>query len=169
MVVPGAPARPLPRASSGSDDRGLALEQLELALSTVTRWLCSREVIGEIGRRARCELTPTAVSLLEHLDSSGPLRVSDVAECMRVDKSTMTQRLHALDAGRLITRGSEPADRRVSVITISPRGRRLVARVRAARLQLLRDALPDSSSAQLRRTAELLGRVCGAGSAGTQT
>lgn len=159
MAIPAAAVHAVTPARAQDDARDLAFAQLELALSAITRRLSSREVVDEIGRRARCELTPTALGLLEHLASSGPLRVSDVAECMRVDKSTMTQRLQALDVGDLITRASDPADRRVSVIKISGTGRRLVARVRAVRLQLLRDALPESSLEQLAGAAEILDRI----------
>ncbi|GAA1959571.1 MarR family winged helix-turn-helix transcriptional regulator [Microbacterium deminutum] len=96
---------------------------------------------------------------LSILQSEGPRRLGELAVMSRVTQPGMTRLVGQLDDAGLISRESDPADSRASVIHITDAGARALA---AWRVQL-RDALEphfaDLSAddwAALARTAEIL-------------
>lgn len=135
------------------------LARLEVAVFALVRWSESRHVRGEVARRSGCDLPSSELRLLEHFDSAEPMRVSDVAECMHVDISTVSLQLRRLRAERLVERILDPADRRVSRIAVTAEGRATVARVRAARRALLDEVLAGTGPAELDQAADVLLRV----------
>ncbi|GAA1771056.1 MarR family winged helix-turn-helix transcriptional regulator [Nonomuraea sp. AD125B] len=136
-----------------------ALARLEVAVSAVVRWSESRPVKAEVARRSGCDLSGSELRLLEHFDVAEPMRVSDIAECLNIDMSTVSLQLRRLRADGLVTRIPDPNDRRVSLIAITDAGRAAVAQVRATRRDLLQDILSGTDPAELDRAADVLLRV----------
>lgn len=143
-------------------DNGEALAELERALACVLQRLSHRATMEEIARRAGHDLPPTSWALLEHLDSRGTLRVSDIAACHGVDVSSVTPRLKALESEGLVVRETLPTDARVSLIRITPHGKQALDRVHAARRKLLARALADVASSRLATAARILDRIADA-------
>jgi len=135
------------------------MRRLELAVSALVRWIESRPIRARIAQRAGVELGSSAVGLLEHLQTAGPMRVSDIAECHAVDTSTATVRVQSLQRDGLVDRTADPDDGRVSMIAISPGGRAAVERLRAARRELLREVFGDAEVEDLEHAAALIGRI----------
>ncbi|MGW0801516.1 MarR family winged helix-turn-helix transcriptional regulator [Nonomuraea sp. NPDC002799] len=133
-----------------------ALARLEVAVSAVVRWSESRHVKAEVARRSGCDLSGSELRLLEHFDLAEPMRVSDIAECLHVDLSTVSLQLRRLRADSLVTRIPDPDDRRVTLIAITDAGRATVAQVRAARRDLLGDVLSTTDPAELGQAADVL-------------
>ncbi|MEV1172656.1 MarR family transcriptional regulator [Nonomuraea sp. NPDC049784] len=142
---------------SHSDQRALA--RLEVAMSAVVRWSESKHVKAEVARRSGWDLPSSELRLLEHFDVAEPMRISDIAECMHVDMSTVSLQLRRLRSDHLVTRIPDPHDRRVTLIAITDAGRAALARVRAARRDLLCDVLADTDPAELGQAADVLLRV----------
>jgi DNA-binding MarR family transcriptional regulator len=132
------------------------IAQLELGVSVLARWIGTRHVRARIAEESGLDLSPVAVRLLEHLLIVGPLRVSEIAECEQVDKSTATVRVQALQRDGLVERTPDSADARVSVIAISAGGRQAIARLRAARRLLLAELFGDADPDELARLGVLL-------------
>jgi DNA-binding MarR family transcriptional regulator len=141
------------QASGGTDS---PIGQLELGVSVLARWIGSRHVRARIAQESGLDLSPVAIRLLEHLLVAGPMRVSEIAECEQVDKSTATVRVQALQRAGLVERAPEALDARVSVIAISKQGRAAVARLRAARRLLLQELFEDADADELQRLGVLL-------------
>lgn len=132
------------------------LERLGAGAAALVRWSESRRIRAEIARRSDCRLPPSELRLLEFFDLAEPLRISDIAECMQIDISTTSLQLRQLRENRLVEAISVEGDRRTTLIAITPAGRTAVEKVRAARLELLRDVFADVPSDKLDQAADVL-------------
>jgi DNA-binding MarR family transcriptional regulator len=132
------------------------LGRLEVGLSAFARWNDSKHIRAEVASRTGCDLAPSELRLLEHFDLSEPMRISDIAECLRLDVSTTSLQLRQLRREHLVEAIQDERDRRVTLIAITPAGRVTVARVRAARRALLAEVLADVPAADVGNAAEVL-------------
>jgi DNA-binding MarR family transcriptional regulator len=85
----------------------------------------------------REELSLTAASTLRRLERSGPHRLSELCGPEGVSQPAMTQLVTRLEKDGLAVRGSDPADGRVVVVSITDDGRAAVRRRRAGRAEAL--------------------------------
>ncbi|QGN57234.1 MarR family transcriptional regulator [Nostocoides sp. HKS02] len=120
------------------------------AAARLTRWA---------SRHASFELPHAQARLLALVDELGPARVSALAQADHTSQPAMTTALQRLEADRLVHRVADPADARASLLSLTPRGRATLERVRAARLAALAptlDALDDHDIARLRAAIEVM-------------
>lgn len=87
------------------------------------------------------------------------LRLSDLAELVGLDASTMSRRVAALIEHELIERSTHPGDRRASVLTLSPTGREALATERARRVRLVTTTLSEWDTQELDHLATMLCRL----------
>jgi DNA-binding MarR family transcriptional regulator len=122
-----------------------------------------RFAVVRLARRLRqeagTELSPTMAAALATVERAGPLTPSELAEIERVKRPTATRVIAHLEQEGLITKAADPADGRVSLLSTSPAGRRLLKRLRARKnaylSRRLRELDPDEL-ATLERAAEIL-------------
>jgi DNA-binding MarR family transcriptional regulator len=103
------------------------------------------------------DLTNGQFSLLMSLNRPAPARMRDVAELLAMDRTTLTANLKPLDRRGLLKITVDPKDRRSRLLTLTARGRALLAaavpiwkRVHADLDRLLKDPDPDTLRAGLR-------------------
>ncbi|HEY0453431.1 MarR family winged helix-turn-helix transcriptional regulator [Actinophytocola sp.] len=132
------------------------LKRLETGLSALVRWNESKHIRHEVAARSGCELQSSELRLLEHFDLSEPMRISDIAECMRIDISTVSLQLRPLRRDGLVDATPCDRDRRVTLIGITAKGRATVAKVRAARRELLAEVFTDVPADDLEKAADVL-------------
>jgi DNA-binding MarR family transcriptional regulator len=80
----------------------------------------------EIARHALAELGSQGFTALAIVQRDGPVRVSDVAERLRIDLSVASRQVAALVAAGYAEREADPDDRRSSRITATARGTRVL-------------------------------------------
>jgi len=97
-------------------------ETVESALSTILRWSTRADNRRQLHDAGGAALTSTDSWLLERVVASGPVRMSQLAEWMAVDKSTMTTEIRRLEEAGLVSRRSDPTDRRAVLITSTDDG-----------------------------------------------
>ena len=68
-------------------------------------------------------VTGHQLRLLRQLDDTDPVMVGELADYLGVTPSTMSLNLKRLEAGGLITRSRDPADRRVMNVLLTDEGR----------------------------------------------
>jgi DNA-binding MarR family transcriptional regulator len=90
-------------------------------------------------------LSLTAASTLRRLERSGPQRLCDLHAPEGVTQPAMTQLVTRLEKEGLAQRGSDPADKRVVVVSITDAGREVVEHRRAANAGALADCLRELS------------------------
>ena len=126
-----------------------------------------RVALMRLTRRLRAErpdesVTLTQLSVLGALSRHGPMNLAELAAQERVQPPSMTRTTAALEDRGLVTRGTDPADRRHTVFELSQQGRQLLHEDRRRREAWLAgelDRLTAEERAQLHAVAPLLDRL----------
>jgi DNA-binding MarR family transcriptional regulator len=117
-------------------------------------------VLGRLARQLRrespSEVGPGALSAMSTLSREGPMRPSDLAAREGVRPPTMTRILAVLEDSGHVVRTVDPADRRASLVTLTPVGRSALVQTRRARVGQLARHLAELSGDQRRTLAEAL-------------
>jgi DNA-binding MarR family transcriptional regulator len=126
--------------------RQLTEQQLALgrALEQATTWL----------RRTRSatDLSPTGLTTLDRLATTGPTRITDLAAREGVSQPGMTTLVHRLVERGWAVREPDPADGRATLVRVTDAGRERIAAFRARRageIAARMDALSPADQALL--------------------
>jgi DNA-binding MarR family transcriptional regulator len=137
-------------------------QQEELATLAARLRLAITRTSRRLRQEAGTDLSPSQASALASIDCHGPLTPSELAERERVKRPTATRILARLTEEGLVERTADPADARSALLSVSPAGRVLAARMRkrknAYMARRLR-SLDASDLAALERAAEVLERL----------
>jgi len=113
-------------------------------------------------QQAGTDLTPSLSAALATVEVRGPLTPSELAQIEGVKRPTATKLVAKLAASGLVERAGDPADGRISLVSISPAGSTLLAKMRRRKnaylARCLRDLPPDDVAA-LERAADVLERL----------
>ncbi len=90
------------------------------------------------------------------LIGEGEHRLSELAELRNVDQSVISRQIGDLSDRGLVCRRPDPADRRASLVRLTPDGLLLLERARLLRRTWLRDALARTPAVDVRTAAELI-------------
>lgn len=104
-------------------------------------------------------LERSAYLALRHLAANGPSGINDIADHLRLDASTVTRQVLAMESAGLVTRERDEHDGRRAVITATPDGHTALAATRAARATVYGELLAEWPSADRRQLAALLERL----------
>ncbi len=92
---------------------------------------------------------PMTYPMLFHL-ANRPMRVSDLAEVLHTDVSTVSRQVSTLVDLDFVTRGPDPDDRRAQALTLSDEGKGLLTAIRTGRDVWLQGVLSDWSDDDVR-------------------
>ena len=112
---------PLMTTPSTTTESDLA-DRLRIAVTRLARRLRQQSGVGA---------SPTQVSALATVERRGPITLGSLAEAERVKPPTMTAAVTRLVADGLLAREVDESDRRIVRVTITPAGRKLLARNRS--------------------------------------
>jgi DNA-binding MarR family transcriptional regulator len=122
-----------------------------------------RLAITRMARRLRQEagtdLGPSQAAALATIERYGPLSPSELAERERIKRPTATRIVGNLESAGLVDRIRDPADGRASILSVTPKARVLLRRLRARKTAYLArrlDGLDAEDRRTLERAAELL-------------
>jgi DNA-binding MarR family transcriptional regulator len=125
-----------------------------------------RLAITRTSRRLRQEagtgLSPTLTAALATIDVHGPLTPSELAARERVRRPTATRLVARLEALGVLQRAADPADRRSSLLSVTPEGRALLEEMRGRKTAYLAhriEKLDDEERATLDRATAILERL----------
>ena len=138
-TIPGATGTETKAGPGGS-----VPADLERALTRVARAIIH---LG-IPRHALAEgesIDKAGYWLLVRVSENGPIRLSDLAEAVELDLSTVSRQMGALVNGGLITKEPDPHDGRAAFLSLSARGAAVLESVSEARREALADALIEWS------------------------
>jgi DNA-binding MarR family transcriptional regulator len=143
----------MPIAPTAPDVSGLA-SRLRLSVTRLSRAL-RREGSG-------AEISPTLLSALATVDRHGPMTVGELAGHEQVQKPTITRIVASLQESELIARMPDPLDGRISWLSATGDGRRLLQKVRRRRDEYLAarlKRLTPEELVMLEQAAELMERL----------
>ena len=107
-------------------------------------------------------LNAPRLSALSVIVFAGPIALGDLARAEQVRPPTMTRIVDALMALGLASKQTHPDDKRSTLISATPAGRKLLLAGRERRVQALARAIEDldrSDEQALRRAVEILNRA----------
>ncbi|HET6986762.1 MAG TPA: MarR family transcriptional regulator [Kribbella sp.] len=98
-------------------------------------------------------------SVLKVLKRDGEQRGGEIAAKLGVDASVVSRQVTALEADGLVSRRPDPADARVGLISLSPRGKAQLEALHSSYTQHLRAALADLDDDALLAAADSMQRI----------
>ncbi|WP_146842603.1 MarR family winged helix-turn-helix transcriptional regulator [Cellulomonas composti] len=133
-----------------------AVRDVELQVAMLLR-------LADRNRRSNVRLDRTlersAYLALLRLAEVGPLAINEIAEHLRLDASTVTRQVLAMESAGYVSRGRDDADARRSVIAMTPAGRAALDGTREARASVYAELLADWDDAERRVLADALARL----------
>jgi DNA-binding MarR family transcriptional regulator len=131
---------------------------LERALTQVARAILRLEVPADaLGENE--SIDRAGYWLLVRVSEHGPVRLSELAESVELDPSTVSRQMRDLVAAGLITKVPDPLDGRASLLSLSERGSAVLDAVSDARLETLAEAVADWTDDERRTLAAGLSRL----------
>jgi DNA-binding MarR family transcriptional regulator len=135
------------------------VDEVENALIPLVRYLSSARTWRRIAGSAGIHLDRARYLVLRAVAESEPVRTTAVAEQVGVDPSTMSRHLAMLERDGCVTRSADPDDGRAQAVALTPAGREVMEKARAARHELISAALAAWDDADRTHLAALLGRL----------
>lgn len=91
------------------------------------------EVVGDLMAKGLAErrLTRARAEVIWRLEASGPVTQRELADALHVTPRNVTRFIDALEQADLVARGPHPDDRRASLLTLTPKGRKVAAALSA--------------------------------------
>lgn len=150
QATPGGVAEPGPGCSVPAD--------LERALTQVSRAMVHLGVPQPTLAEGKT-LDRSGYWLMVWVSEHGPIRLSDLAEAVGLDLSTVSRQMRDLVEGGLITKVPDPHDGRASFLSLSARGAAVLESVSQSRREALAHALTDWSESERATLADGLFRL----------
>jgi DNA-binding MarR family transcriptional regulator len=100
------------------------------------------EALGAVDKRLRAaamtslaewDVTPSQLRALRALSRHGDLRSSELAAHLHIAARSATEVVDALEGKGIVQRLPDPTDRRATLVSLTPHGRGLLARMHRAR------------------------------------
>jgi DNA-binding MarR family transcriptional regulator len=104
-------------------------------------------------------MTPALFGVLNVLGTRKGAIQQEVGTAMGIDPSTMVSLVDELEGKGLAKRGPHPSDRRARVVSITPKGRRLLERCRKMAVEAEDEVLRGLTPAQRGQLVKLLRRA----------
>ncbi|MEO6627139.1 MAG: MarR family transcriptional regulator [Aquihabitans sp.] len=138
---------PVRSENPASNATGPTADRLRLAATRLARILRQQSDAG---------LTPTQGAALATIQRSGPIPIGALAEVEQVSPPTATKAVDKLYSAGLVERVTDPTDRRVSLVSITPSGNQLLAEIRQRKTAWLTTRLADLPSHELALLTEAI-------------
>ena len=134
------------------------LGTIQDALGVAARRAKDLSLHEELGQRVGYRLEGPYYSTLARLGLGGPCTVSQLAEGLGLELSTVSRRVKALEERGLVARTTDTDDRRVSHLGLTDAGHELFEALSASWRQLLAEVLSDWSANDIDELARLFSR-----------
>ena len=134
------------------------LQLIEDALSVIVRRVQLPKVHERMLARAGLSLDRALTVVLSRIGELGPLRLSELAQVLAVDVSTASRQAASLERAGFVARELHPDDARSALLSLTPKGRTALQRLRRARREATEELFAHWTEKDRRRLGELLDR-----------
>jgi len=104
-------------------------------------------------------LTPKHFGVLTLIHRRGPMRQTDVADLLRVDRTTVMKIIDELEAGGYVKRGADPSDRRANAVKSTAKGAQWLEKMKPAAEDVERNFLAPLTATEQDTLRVLLMRL----------
>lgn len=144
------------RAPSETTD---LLRRLRDEMGSLRRITGSQRLERLIAVRSGTAIGVVAVAVLGKVIDDGPLRMTDLADAVRMHPAALTRQVQALEAEGLVERSADPLDGRASVVGVTTAGRAVHRRIEAVNDEIMAEQLADWSADELATLVDALDRL----------
>jgi len=142
-----------------SADAVEAAAAVEAATERLFRLTVNRKMYARQAAAVGAVVTRAGYALRRTLDDSGPLNTGELARRSHMDPGATVRQVKALEADGLVTRANDDGDARVTVVTLTDRGRGVVESIVEVRTAHLEEILADWSETDRANLARLVDRL----------
>jgi DNA-binding MarR family transcriptional regulator len=132
------------------------LRRIESAVGELLRLTASPRVHDALVTATGVTISRTNSRLLAYVEERGPMSVSKIAGMLDVSQPTASRSLQQLEEEGLVARESDPADGRVVVYAVTPKGRKTRQKLRQHMHDQLASALADLADDRTGEIADAL-------------
>lgn len=129
------------------------------AVVTIVRELSLASTQERLIAAAGVSVERAGFGVLRCVSERGEVRVSELAQFLGVDTSTMSRHVKTLELGGLLARAEDPLDGRAARVALTPSGVEVLRLLREARHQYFTELLAGWSDADRAVLAPLLTRL----------
>jgi len=146
-------------ATETSRDRGLddAIAQVERGFTELFRHV--KSTLKDRAARVHPQLQPFGYHVLGAVVRHGPLHATRLAEMFSTDKSAISRTVSQLETMGLVSRETDPNDKRAAFVVATDEGRRRVDAVVASDREVLYERLRGWPREDIDRLGDLLSRL----------
>lgn len=137
---------------------GTRSERLDLAMSLLARRGTVTRFHRWLMRASGVEIDRAGYLVLRRIQLDGATRITDLADVMGVEPSTVSRHVHTLEGRGWLRREAHPCDGRVSMVDITADGTELVEQMEVERHRILDRTLSHWSDVEIDRFVELFDR-----------
>lgn len=138
------------------------LDRIQNSLIALVRRSVDPRANRRINEIAGTDIERSEATLVASLAQLGPIRMSALAEAVRLDISTVSRQISRLVSADLVERQTDPDDGRAYLLVLSGRGEDVSERLRQAKAAWITALLDDFSSDEQVALADLLERLTAA-------
>jgi DNA-binding MarR family transcriptional regulator len=124
-------------------DRKADVARIQLAVSVIVRNIRSETVERYVANRAGVPFEDFHDGILPFIYRSQPVRISDLAQMMQLETTTVSRRLAGLDRQGIIRRDPHPIDGRSTLVSLSPKGEAIFSATSQSWLATFNEVLED--------------------------
>jgi len=137
------------------------IERLERALTAMVRQLQLPRAVQRVTAGAAPGLERAAFVALRRIHDGGGMRLSELAQQLDLDPSTVSRQVRQLEGAGLVARQGDPGDGRANVVALTPAGRRALRALAAGRRKFLAEVTAGWSDDDRAALARLVDRFAG--------
>jgi DNA-binding MarR family transcriptional regulator len=131
---------------------------LEQSIGRILRQSRSPRFADAIRQRAGIRMDRANYGVLVRLGSIAPVRLSDLAQDLGVDVSTVSRQVQSLEQKGLVDRGPDPDDGRAVRLELTRKGKAVMRKMQAAWQETIAGVLVGWKPDDIREFAALLAR-----------
>jgi DNA-binding MarR family transcriptional regulator len=136
-----------------------AIATIEEAVVLIVREATLARVQERFVAQSGVALERAAYGVLREVAERGPVRLTELANLLGLDLSTVSRQVKGLESAALLVRDIDPADGRAVCVTLSDTGIEALGRLRDARHRFFSELLADWPAEDRDRLAPLLERL----------
>jgi len=138
---------------------GAPLIAVQRAWSRLARFSNQSRMYAMVLERAGLSIDHSSLPLLEYLQEFGPTRMTVAADALGLDLSTLSRQVTVLKDRGLLVQILDPLDNRARILRPTARGKRVLAKIDQASLDVLGDTLQHWSEEDLHTLVTMLNRL----------
>ena len=132
--------------------------QIEQALGALISLARTPRFAETVRQRAGAEVDRAGYGVLVRVAELGPVRLSELAQYLGLDVSTVSRQVQHLEQRGLVERSPDPHDGRAALLDLSEKGRDTTARMRDAWCETVADVIKTWKPAEIARFGTQLDR-----------